>query len=49
MLSFLTKGKFKEDDTGDIISVDSSGTPTGRNVEAFFKNDFIILFGSILS
>jgi flagellar hook-basal body complex protein FliE len=36
----LTKGKFKEDDAGDIISVDSSGTPTGRNVEAFFKNDF---------
>jgi hypothetical protein len=36
----LTQNKFKVDETGDIIMVGNDGEPTGKSVDAFFKNDF---------
>ena len=36
----LTQNNFKLDETGDIVMVDASGDPTGKTIDAFFKNDF---------
>lgn len=36
----LTQGKFKLDDTGDVVVLDSSGEISSKTVDTFFKGDF---------
>ena len=36
----LTQGRFKLDETGDIVVVGDDGEASGKSVDSFFRNDF---------